>query len=150
MNLDDVYRIPLPRKKKKRIGRGTGSTGKTSGRGHKGASSRSGWGGLTFYEGGQMPLFRRLPRRGFTNARFKTVYQVVNIHQLNRFEDGQTVDREALVEAGLINAQDGEIKILASGELEKKLVVEAQKFSQTAKEKIEAKGGEAKTVETKK
>ncbi len=147
MNLDDVYRIALPRKKKKRIGRGTASKGKTSGRGHKGAKSRSGWGGLGFYEGGQMPLFRRLPRKGFTNARYKTVYAVVNLHQLNRFEDGQTVDRAALEAQGLINGQDELIKILGTGDLEKKLIVVADKFSKSARVKIEAKGGETQQPE---
>lgn len=151
MNLDDIYRVPLPRKKRKRIGRGPGSgQGKTAGKGHKGASSRSGWGGLQFYEGGQMPLFRRIPRRGFTNGRFRVGYSVVNLHKLEKlFESGDKVDRDALIAKGLITAQDEAIKILADGDLTKKLTVIADKFSAKAEEKIKAAGGECKVKSTK-
>ena len=125
----------------KRLGRGVGSQlGKTSGKGHKGAKARSGGGKRPGFEGGQMPLTRRLPKRGFTNI-FAKEYATLNVSALNVFEDGATVNAAALIEKGLINkALDG-VKILGGGELQKKLTVEVAKVTATAKEKIEAIGG---------
>ena len=125
----------------KRLGRGTGSgLGKTSGKGHKGAKARSGGGKRPGFEGGQMPLTMRLPKRGFTN-KWRVEYATVNVERLNIFEDGAVVTPVELVESGILkNVQDG-VKILGNGEITKKLTVKATKFTQTAKEKIEAAGG---------
>ena len=125
----------------KRLGRGTGSgLGKTSGKGHKGAKARSGGGKRPGFEGGQMPLTMRIPKRGFTN-KFRTEYATVNVERLNIFEDGEVVSPIELIQAGILkNVQDG-VKILGNGEITKKLTVKATKFTQTAKEKIEAAGG---------
>ena len=125
----------------KRLGRGTGSgLGKTSGKGHKGAKARSGGGKRPGFEGGQMPLTMRLPKRGFTNN-FRTEYATVNVERLNIFEDGATVTPVELIESGILkNVLDG-VKILGNGEITKKLTVKAAKFTATAKEKIEAAGG---------
>ena len=125
----------------KRLGRGVGSQlGKTSGKGHKGAKARSGGGKRPGFEGGQMPLTRRIPKRGFTNI-FAKAYAIVNVSALNAFEDGATVTTEALLEKGLIKkALDG-VKVLGGGELQKKLTVSVDKVTDSAKEKIEAIGG---------
>ena len=125
----------------KRLGRGVGSQlGKTSGKGHKGAKARSGGGKRPGFEGGQMPLTRRIPKRGFTNI-FAKEYAIVNVSALNAFEDGATVTTEALLEKGLIKkALDG-VKVLGGGELQKKLTVSVDKVTDSAKEKIEAIGG---------
>ena len=125
----------------KRLGRGTGSgLGKTSGKGHKGAKARSGGGKRPGFEGGQMPLTMRLPKRGFTN-KWRVEYATVNVERLNIFEDGATVTPVELVESGILkNVQDG-VKILGNGEISKKLTVQANKFTASAKEKIEAAGG---------
>ena len=125
----------------KRLGRGTGSgLGKTSGKGHKGAKARSGGGKRPGFEGGQMPLTMRLPKRGFTN-KWRVEYATVNVDRLNIFEDGEVVSPVELIQAGILkNVQDG-VKILGNGEISKKLTVQANKFSQSAKEKIEAAGG---------
>ena len=125
----------------KRLGRGVGSgIGKTSGKGHKGAKARSGGGKRPGFEGGQMPLTMRLPKRGFTN-KWRIEYATVNVDRLNIFEDGAVVTPVELVESGILkNVQDG-VKILGNGEITKKLTVQANKFSATAKEKIEAAGG---------
>ena len=130
----------------KRLGRGIGSgLGKTSGKGHKGAKARSGGGKRPGFEGGQMPLVRRLPKRGFTNV-FRTEYVAINVDRLNIFEDGMTVTPVELIEAGIIkNILDG-VKIMGNGELTKKLTVVAAKFTATAKEKIEAVGGKAEVI----
>lgn len=135
-------------KSRKRIGRGHGSgSGKTSGRGHKGAGSRSGYSRRPAFEGGQMPYFRRIPKRGFSNAAFKTEYHIVNVASLqNRFEDGATVDAAALVEAGLIRNTKLPVKILAHGDLSIKLQVTADKFSGSATNKIESAGGSVTLV----
>ena len=124
-----------------RLGRGTGSgLGKTSGKGHKGAKARSGGGKRPGFEGGQMPLTMRLPKRGFTN-KWRVEYATVNVERLNIFEDGATVTPVELVESGILkNVQDG-VKILGNGEITKKLTVKATKFTESAKEKIEAAGG---------
>lgn len=144
MNLDQIKRVKIPRKQKKRVGRGPGSGhGKTSCRGQKGAKSRSGWGGGMWHEGGNFPMFRRLPTRGFSNAAFKKTYVAVNVGALEAFDEGATVDRAALEAQGLVRRR-GEIKILGGGELSKKLVVVAAAFSASAKTKIEARGGEAR------
>ena len=130
----------------KRLGRGTGSgLGKTSGKGHKGAKARSGGGKRPGFEGGQMPLTMRLPKRGFTN-KWRVEYATVNVERLNIFEDGATVTPVELVESGILkNVQDG-VKILGNGELTKKLNVKANAFSATAKEKIEALGGTVEVI----
>lgn len=134
--------------KRKRIGRGKGSGhGKTSGRGHKGYGSRSGSSMHLANEGGQMPLFRRLPKRGFNNAVFTTRYEVVNVSQLERvFGDNTSVGVEELVGAGLIGSRQSKIKVLGDGELTKKLNVTAHKFSKSAEQKISGCGGSVKVV----
>lgn len=130
----------------KRLGRGIGSgLGKTSGKGHKGAKARSGGGKRPGFEGGQLPLTMRLPKRGFTNN-FRTVYAAINVDRLEIFEDGQEVTPVTLIEAGIIkNVEDG-VKIMGNGELTKKLIVKASKFTAAAKEKIEAVGGKAEVL----
>jgi len=132
---------------RKRIGRGTGSgRGKTCGRGHKGAGSRAGFSTLTLYEGGQMPLFRRLPKRGFSNYQFAKRCEIVNVAQLERFDNGADVGVEQLSNAGLIDSLKSKVKILGNGDLTKKLQVAAHKFSKTAEHKILASGGTAKVI----
>lgn len=127
----------------KRLGRGVGSgLGKTSGKGHKGAKARSGGGKRPGFEGGQMPLYRRVPKKGFTNI-FRTEYATVNVGELERFTEGTVVNAELLKAAGVIKKVADGVKILGNGELTKKLTVEAAKFTGSAKEKIEAVGGKA-------
>ena len=136
-------------KKPKRVGRGSSSgLGTTAGKGNKGQQSRSGGGNpYVGFEGGQMPLFRRLPKRGFTNI-FAKVIATVNVSDLNRFEEGTVVTPELLFECGLVkrNKMKDGVKILGNGEIEKKLEVKAQYFSESAKEKIEAAGGKAEVI----
>lgn len=128
---------------RKRIGRGIGSgSGKTSGRGHKGQGSRSGASRKPGFEGGQMPLYRRVPKRGFTNARFRTEYTIVNVRDLEAFDAGTVVDLDAILAKGLTSLETKLLKVLGMGELTKKLTVKAQKFSKSAAEKIVAAGGE--------
>ena len=130
-------------KKAYRKGRGPGSgNGKTAGKGHKGQNARSGGGVRLGFEGGQLPLYRKLPKRGFHN-KFATEYAIINVAALNKFEDGETVTLEALKAKGLVKKSLDGLKVLGNGELTKKLTVEAKVFSATAKEKIEAAGGKA-------
>jgi large subunit ribosomal protein L15 len=133
---------------KKRVGRGPGSgNGKTAGRGNKGAQSRSGYSYKRGFEGGQMPLHRRVPKRGFNNADFRTEYEVVNLDQLEaRFDAGATVTPDALRSAGLVNGRGVRVKVLARGEVSKALTVQAHKFSGKAAEKIAAAGGKAEAI----
>lgn len=132
---------------RKRVGRGPGSgTGKTSGKGHKGQNARSGGGVRPGFEGGQLPLFRRLSKRGFNNYNFRTVYATVNVGDLERFEEGTTVTKELLIEVGLVKKELDGIKVLGNGELTKKLTVKADKFSSTAKAKIENVGGTTEVI----
>ncbi|MCG7335375.1 50S ribosomal protein L15 [Sporosarcina sp. ACRSM] len=134
------------RKQRKRVGRGTGSGhGKTSGRGHDGQNSRSGGGVRLGFEGGQIPLFQRLPKRGFTNINRKE-YAIVNLDTLNRFEEGTEVTPELLIETGVVSNAKSGIKILGNGTLEKKITVKAHKFSASAKEAIEKAGGQTEVV----
>ena len=129
-----------------RVGRGTGSgNGKTAGKGHKGQNARSGGGVRPGFEGGQIPLYRKLPKRGFHN-KFATNYVIVNVSALNAFEDGAVVTTEALLEKRIIRKTLDGVKILGNGELTKKLTVQANVFSATAKEKIEAAGGKTEVV----
>ncbi len=133
------------RKNRKRVGRGTGSgTGKTSGRGHKGAGQRSGYKRKVGHEGGQMPLFRRLPKRGFANI-FRREYQIVNVCDLERLEAGE-VTAETLKQAGLIKKIDQPVKLLGNGETDKAFTIRVNAFSKSAQQKIEAAGGKAEVV----
>ena len=134
-------------KERFRKGRGAGSgNGKTAGKGHKGQNARSGGGVRPGFEGGQLPLYRKLPKRGFNNFRFAKKYAVVNVLSLNKFEDGAVVDCAALLKAGIINSVFDGVKVLGEGELTKKLTVKAAVFSASAKEKIEAVGGKTEVV----
>ena len=130
---------------RKRIGRG-GKYSKTAGKGEKGQNARSGGGVRPGFEGGQLPLFRRLGKRGFSNARFKKVYACVNISDLNRFDENTVVTPELLIETGLVKKELNGIKILGNGELTKKLTVKSNKFSSTAKTKIENIGGKIEVI----
>jgi large subunit ribosomal protein L15 len=135
------------RRQKKRLGRGQGSgQGKTAGHGHKGARARSGYKEKFGFEGGQMPLHRRLPKRGFTNTLKKTA-AIVTLSHLDRFEAGTVVNREVLLEAGIISKRDEQIKVLANGEITKNLIVDLDQVSRSAKEKITAAGGTVKVKE---
>lgn len=134
------------RKERNRVGRGMSSgNGKTSGRGHKGQNSRSGGGVRLGFEGGQMPLFQRLPKRGFTNIH-RTEYAIINLETLNRFEEGTEVTPELLLETGTVSKLKAGIKVLGNGNMEKKLIVKAHKFSTSAKEAIEAAGGKTEVI----
>ena len=147
MDLHKVKATPQKRSKRRRVGRGVGSgRGKTSGRGHNGAKSRSGWSSRGKF-GGQFPLWRRLPKVGFTNAPFRNDYAIVNVNQLKRFSEGSEVTPELLEEEGLIKQVGGRsVKILGKGELDRSLTVKAGAFSKGAREKIEAAGGTADIV----
>ena len=147
MKLNDLSPVEGSKKAPFRKGQGHGSgNGKTAGRGHKGQKARSGGNIRPGFEGGQTPLYRRMPKRGFNNKIFAVKYAEVNVASLNRFEDGATVDAAALIEAGVIkNAYDG-VSVLGSGKLEKKLTVKAAAFSESAKAKIEQAGGKAEVV----
>lgn len=146
MKLEELKSPPGANKSSKRVGRGIGSGhGKTSTRGHKGQKARSGGGVRRGFEGGQMPLQRRVPKRGFTNI-FKKEFTIVNIKDLNCFDDGTTVTIELLKEAGLVNKVKTGVKLLGDGELEKKLTVQVNKVSQQAEEKITARGGKVEVI----
>jgi large subunit ribosomal protein L15 len=133
---------------RKRVGRGRGTGhGKTCGRGHKGYHSRAGSKRLTLSEGGQMPLFRRLPKRGFSNVQFAKHYDIINVSQLERFDDGAKVGLEQLVEAGLISSADTKVKVLGNGDLTKALYVNVHKFTKSAEEKITGCGGTISVIE---
>lgn len=146
MKLHDVSPAPGARKERKRLGRGIGSgLGKTSGKGTKGQNSRAGGGVKPGFEGGQMPLQRRLPKRGFTN-KFRTTYALVNVEDLNRFDAGTEVTPELLLQTRLVRQPKDGIKILGNGELTVALTVRAHKFSQSAAEKIASAGGKAEVI----
>ena len=146
MKLHELQYTEGARKARKRVGRGTSSgNGKTAGRGQKGQGARSGGGKKPGFEGGQTPLFMRLPKRGFTNYTRKE-YAIVNLETLNKFEAGATVNAAALKEPGIIKKELDGVKVLGSGELTKKLVVKANAFSETAKAKIEKNGGKAEVI----
>ncbi|MFZ7947127.1 MULTISPECIES: 50S ribosomal protein L15 [Bacillaceae] len=146
MKLHELQPAEGSRQERKRLGRGIGSgQGKTAGKGHKGQKARSGGGVRVGFEGGQTPLYRRLPKRGFTNISRKE-YAVVNLDVLNRFEEGTEVTPELLIETGVVSNEKAGIKILAKGNVEKKLTVKAHKFSSAAKEAIEAAGGTTEVI----
>ena len=146
MKLHELAPAQGATKEAKRIGRGHGSgNGKTAGKGHKGQNARSGGGVRPGFEGGQLPLYRKLPKRGFYN-RFAKEYSVVNVEALNKFEDGAVVDLATLAQAGVVSQPKSALKILGKGELAKKLTVKAAVFSASAKEKIEAAGGKIEEV----
>lgn len=146
MKLHELKPAEGSRKARKRVGRGIGSGhGKTAGRGHKGQNARSGGGVRPGFEGGQNPLYRRLPKRGFNNP-FRKEYTIINVDTLNRFEDGTHVTPELLIEKGIVKNVRHGIKVLGDGELKVKLTVSAHKFSQSAVEKIEAAGGKTEVV----
>ncbi|QHJ69634.1 50S ribosomal protein L15 [Planococcus halotolerans] len=146
MKLHELKPAEGSRSSRKRIGRGIGSgTGKTAGKGHKGQNARSGGGVRPGFEGGQNPIFRRLPKRGFTNINRKD-YAIVNLDVLNRFDEGTEITPALLVESGVVSNERSGIKILGNGSLEKKLNVKAHKFSGSAKEAIEAAGGQAEVL----
>ncbi|QSX06008.1 50S ribosomal protein L15 [Sedimentibacter sp. zth1] len=146
MKLHELKPNPGSNKNRKRLGRGTASgQGKTAGRGQDGQNSRSGGGVRPGFEGGQMPLYRRLPKRGFTNI-FATRYAEINVEVLNRFEDGAEITPELLKETGILKKQLDGVKVLGNGEIIKKLTVKANKFSKSAVEKIEAAGGKVEVI----
>ena len=146
MKLENLVKSP-EFKSTKRVGRGTGSgMGKTSTRGQKGQKSRSGVSISAWFEGGQTPLYRRVPKRGFSNARFTKTYATINLSDLNRFEDGTVVDTTLLKEVGLIKKELDGVKVLGNGELTKKLTVKANAFTKSAQEKIETIGGKTEVI----
>ncbi len=146
MKLHELSPAPGSAKPAWRKGRGHGSgNGKTAGKGHKGQNARSGGGVRPGFEGGQLPLYRKLPKRGFTNI-FSKEYAIVNVEDLNKFEDGATVDMAALLESGMIRKELDGLKVLGNGEITKKLTVKAAIFSASAKVKIEAAGGKAEVI----
>ncbi len=146
MKLENLDKTP-EFKSRKRVGRGPGSgMGKTSTRGEKGQKSRSGVSIKPWFQGGQSPLYRRVPKRGFNNKQFETKYAVINLSDLNRFNDGDVVTPELLKEKGIIKKQLNGVKVLGDGELEKKITVKAQRFSSKAVTKIESKGGKAEVI----
>ncbi len=146
MKLENLCVTP-EKKSRKRVGRGPGSgMGKTSTRGENGQKSRSGAGVSAWFEGGQSPLYRRIPKRGFNNARFRIEFATINLSDLNRFNDGDVVTPELLKEKGIVKKQLCGIKVLGNGTLEKKLTVRAQRFSSTAVTKIESAGGTAEVI----
>lgn len=147
MKLNTMHPNEGATKTRKRVGRGIGTgNGKTSGKGHKGQNARSGGGVRASFEGGQLPLYRRLPKRGFSNAQFKVRYATINLSDLERFEDGAVVSPELLKEMGLVKKQLDGIKVLGNGNLTKKLTVKAHKFSSKAQSEIEKLGGKIEVI----
>jgi large subunit ribosomal protein L15 len=147
MDLSNLKYNEGSKKKASRVGRGTSSgNGKTCGKGHKGQKARAGYSRKAGFEGGQLPLYRRIPKRGFKNSDFRIVYAVINLNDLNLFDEGVEVTPELLKTSGLIKSQLDGIKVLGNGTLEKKLTVKANKFSDTAKQKIEAMGGKVEVI----
>lgn len=147
MKLNELERNIKAKSPKKRVGRGPGSgLGKTSGRGQKGQKARSGGSINPVFEGGQLPLYRRIPKRGFSNAKFKTRYAVINLADLNKFENGTVVTPALLKDMGIIKNQLDGIKVLGNGKLEKKLTIQASKFSASALEKIKEAGSKAEVI----
>ena len=148
MYIQSLSPAPNSKKSPKRLGRGIGSgIGKTSGKGHKGQNARSGGGVRPGFEGGQIPLIRRLPKRGFDNSQFAKVYAIVNVASLEVFNDGDVVDAKALLERNIIGKlEKNGVKVLGNGELSKKLTVKANKFTQSAISKIEKAGGKAEVI----
>ncbi len=147
MKLHELERNTGARHERRRVGRGMGSgLGKTSGRGEKGQKARSGVSIKATFEGGQLPLYRRLPKRGFSNSDFKIRYATINVSDLNRFEDGTVVTPELLKEVGLLKNQLDGVKVLGAGELEKKLTIKANKFSEKAVMKIEKSGSKIEVI----
>ena len=147
MKLNELQRNIGATHAKKRVGRGPGSgLGKTCGRGQKGQKARSGASINPVFEGGQLPLYRRIPKRGFKNARFKTVYGTINLSDLNRFDEGTVVTPALLKDTGLVKKQYEGIKVLGNGKLEKKLTIQANKFSESALEKIKEAGSKAEVI----
>lgn len=148
MDLQSVCSKGTTTRERKRVGRGTGSgNGKTCGRGHKGYGQRSGASRRPGHEGGQMPLYRRVPKRGFTNARFRSEHTIINVGALGAFVDGETVDLDAVLARGLTSKTSDLLKVLGNGELSTGLTVRAQKFSKRAAEKVRAAGGEVIVVD---
>ncbi len=148
MNIQSLRPAENSRFKQKRLGRGIGSgVGKTSGKGHKGQNARSGGGVRVGFEGGQMPLIRKLPRRGFNNALFRKNYTVINVSDLNKFDDNATVDAKSLIEKGIVSKiEEYGVKVLGNGKLEKALTVKLNKFSESAKKKIIEANGSVEEV----
>ncbi|MGN0974012.1 MAG: 50S ribosomal protein L15 [Bacilli bacterium] len=147
MKLEELKKNPGATHSKKRVGRGSGSgLGKTSGKGHKGQNARSGGGVRPLFEGGQLPLYRRLPKRGFSNALFKIRYATINVEDLNVFDNDTLVTPALLKETGLVKKQLNGIKVLGNGKLEKKLTIQAHKFSTSALEKIKESGSKAEVI----
>jgi large subunit ribosomal protein L15 len=147
MKLHELSPAPGSNKAKYRKGRGHASgNGTQAGRGHKGQWSRSGGGVRPGFEGGQMPLQRRIPKRGFNNKTFATTYATINVSDLNRFEDGAVIDAQAILDAGLLKKTLDGVKILGNGELSKKVTVKVKAYSESAKEKIEKAGGKAEVI----
>ena len=146
MKLNELVKSPET-KTRKRVGRGNGSgLGKTAGTGEKGQNSRSGVSISAWFEGGQTPLYRRIPKRGFKNARFRKEFAIVNLSDLNKFKDGDVVTPATLIEKGIVNKEMAGIKVLANGKLERKLTVKANRFSSVAVTKIEELGGTTEVI----
>lgn len=147
MKLNELSKNPGATQTRRRVGRGAGSgLGKTSGKGHKGQNARSGGGVSPIFEGGQLPLYRRIPARGFNNAIFRKEYAIINLSDLNHFDDNTVITPELLKELGIVKKQLSGIKILGTGELTKKLTIKAHKFSQSAIDKITAAGSKYEVI----
>ena len=148
MRMNDVFAVKTGRRARKRVGRGSGSgTGKTAGRGAKGQRSRSGFSRRAFFEGGQMPLFRRIPKRGFNNANFEETYALVNVRDLKRFNPNDDVTAESLRSKGLVKKARKRIKLLGEGDVDRPLTVKVHKVSASAREKVEKAGGTVEIIQ---